>query len=293
MCWPTSKKSSNLTEAGRMPSRLFFQVGCGSSMAPDYTLFKIWSEIFMGREEKKYICETFLAVGGGLPIVQKQPPAQKKSARQQDKIAHNPLDSTSPLVKKGKQREVPKAKKPTPLKKVSAPAGQHLIYMYRLLSIYMFFFFFYPIFRSFWKKERRGNKDVCWRSEACCLNKSPGLLRKLQQKNSTTPQVGLVDLPAYSLSSLSDSCRLSYVSLFLTPQMKLEVHRRSCVSCWHWMLQIKWQKATMKSRKKIRQWSNKLLQHRLRLTQPADSKSTAESSESKTFLFSCTFNKLS
>lgn len=59
-----------------------------------------------------------LSVGGGLPVVQKQPPAQKKPPWQQEKIAHNPLDSTSPLVKKGKQREVPKAKKPTPLKKV-------------------------------------------------------------------------------------------------------------------------------------------------------------------------------
>ncbi|XP_031161856.1 selenocysteine insertion sequence-binding protein 2 isoform X1 [Sander lucioperca] len=59
-----------------------------------------------------------LSVGGGLPVVQKQPLFQKKLSRQQDKIAHNPLDSTSPLVKKGKQREVPKAKKPTPLKKV-------------------------------------------------------------------------------------------------------------------------------------------------------------------------------
>uniref|UniRef100_A0A3P8T1C5 SECIS binding protein 2 n=1 Tax=Amphiprion percula TaxID=161767 RepID=A0A3P8T1C5_AMPPE len=59
-----------------------------------------------------------LSVGGGLPVVQKQPLAQKKLPWQQDKIAHNPLDSTSPLVKKGKQREVPKAKKPTPLKKV-------------------------------------------------------------------------------------------------------------------------------------------------------------------------------
>ncbi|XP_045892059.1 selenocysteine insertion sequence-binding protein 2-like [Micropterus dolomieu] len=58
-----------------------------------------------------------LSVGGGLPVVQKQPLIQKKPW-QQDKIAHNPLDSTSPLVKKGKQREVPKAKKPTPLKKV-------------------------------------------------------------------------------------------------------------------------------------------------------------------------------
>lgn len=42
----------------------------------------------------------------------------KKTPKQQDKIAHNPLDSTSPLVKKGKQREVPRAKKPTPLKKI-------------------------------------------------------------------------------------------------------------------------------------------------------------------------------
>lgn len=59
-----------------------------------------------------------LSVGGGLPVVQKQSSALKKPPWQQDKIAHNPLDSTSPLVKKGKQREVPKAKKPTPLKKV-------------------------------------------------------------------------------------------------------------------------------------------------------------------------------
>uniref|UniRef100_A0A3Q3WYM9 Ribosomal protein eL8/eL30/eS12/Gadd45 domain-containing protein n=1 Tax=Mola mola TaxID=94237 RepID=A0A3Q3WYM9_MOLML len=59
-----------------------------------------------------------LSIGGGLPVVQKQPLAQKKLPWQQHKIAHNPLDSTSPLVKKGKQREVPKAKKPSPLKKV-------------------------------------------------------------------------------------------------------------------------------------------------------------------------------
>ncbi|KAK2837926.1 hypothetical protein Q5P01_015138 [Channa striata] len=59
-----------------------------------------------------------LSVGGGLPVVPKQPSVQRKPPWQQDKIAHNPLDSTSPLVKKGKQREVPKAKKPTPLKKV-------------------------------------------------------------------------------------------------------------------------------------------------------------------------------
>lgn len=66
----------------------------------------------------KVFLNYFYVVGGGLPVVQKQPLVQKKLPWQQDKIAHNPLDSTSPLVKKGKQREVPKAKKPTPLKKV-------------------------------------------------------------------------------------------------------------------------------------------------------------------------------
>lgn len=78
-------------------------------MASDYALFR----------KKSTFLRHFFAVGGGLPVVQKQLPVQKKLPWQKDKIAHNPLDSTSPLVKKGKQREVPKAKKPTPLKKVS------------------------------------------------------------------------------------------------------------------------------------------------------------------------------
>ncbi|XP_067294222.1 selenocysteine insertion sequence-binding protein 2-like isoform X2 [Pseudorasbora parva] len=58
-----------------------------------------------------------LSVGGALPVVHKEPSVQKKPW-QQEKAPHNPLDSTCPLVKKGKQREVPKAKKPTPLKRV-------------------------------------------------------------------------------------------------------------------------------------------------------------------------------
>ncbi|XP_052411539.1 selenocysteine insertion sequence-binding protein 2 isoform X2 [Carassius gibelio] len=58
-----------------------------------------------------------LSVGGALPVVHKEPTVSKKS-RQQEKTPHNPLDSTCPSVKKGKQREVPKAKKPTPLKRV-------------------------------------------------------------------------------------------------------------------------------------------------------------------------------
>lgn len=59
-----------------------------------------------------------LSVGGAPPVTQREAPHQKKAVWGPEKIAHNPLDSTSPLVKKGKQREVPKAKKPTPLKRV-------------------------------------------------------------------------------------------------------------------------------------------------------------------------------
>lgn len=70
------------------------------------------------QKNRQDVKSVILSVGGGLPVVQKQAPVQKKLSWQQDKIAHNPLDSTSPLVKKGKQREVPKAKKHTPLKKV-------------------------------------------------------------------------------------------------------------------------------------------------------------------------------
>lgn len=84
-------------------------------------------------------------VGGGLPVVPKRPSAQKKPW-QQDKIAHNPLDSTSPLVKKGKQREVPKAKKPTPLKKVSPPYPKAKVSMFSAVRPRLLFF---VCFRSF------------------------------------------------------------------------------------------------------------------------------------------------
>ncbi|XP_053558370.1 selenocysteine insertion sequence-binding protein 2 isoform X2 [Bombina bombina] len=59
------------------------------------------------------------SVGGGVPVISREPAAITK--RQQSKPSltpHNPLDSSAPLVKKGKQREVPKPKKPTSLKKI-------------------------------------------------------------------------------------------------------------------------------------------------------------------------------
>ncbi|XP_061623034.1 selenocysteine insertion sequence-binding protein 2-like isoform X1 [Phyllopteryx taeniolatus] len=74
--------------------------------------------VLENKQQSQKVKQTVISVGGGLPVVHKQPTVQKKTPWQQDKIAHNPLDSTSPLVKKGKQREVPKVKKPTALKKV-------------------------------------------------------------------------------------------------------------------------------------------------------------------------------
>ncbi|KPP72743.1 hypothetical protein Z043_108227 [Scleropages formosus] len=72
----------------------------------------------MSQKSKQNPKPIILSVGGGLPVLQKDPSTPKKHPRQVERVAHNPLDSTSPLVKKGKQREVPKAKKPTPLKRI-------------------------------------------------------------------------------------------------------------------------------------------------------------------------------
>ncbi|KAK4815571.1 hypothetical protein QYF61_004088, partial [Mycteria americana] len=59
------------------------------------------------------------SVGGAIPLLSKEPATATKSHRlNQGKMPHNPLDSSAPLVKKGKQREVPRAKRPTPLKKI-------------------------------------------------------------------------------------------------------------------------------------------------------------------------------
>ncbi|NXL76348.1 SEBP2 protein, partial [Leptocoma aspasia] len=59
------------------------------------------------------------SVSGAIPLLSKDPATATRSHRlNQGKMPHNPLDSSAPLVKKGKQREVPKAKRPTPLKKI-------------------------------------------------------------------------------------------------------------------------------------------------------------------------------
>ncbi|XP_013915417.1 PREDICTED: selenocysteine insertion sequence-binding protein 2 isoform X2 [Thamnophis sirtalis] len=60
-----------------------------------------------------------LSVGSGVTLSTKESPRMTKTSSSiQKNTPHNPLDSSSPLVKKGKQREVPKPKKPTSLKKI-------------------------------------------------------------------------------------------------------------------------------------------------------------------------------
>ncbi|KAM6160171.1 selenocysteine insertion sequence-binding protein 2 [Erethizon dorsatum] len=56
---------------------------------------------------------------GAVPVLSKGASSGERGRRgSQVKTPHNPLDSSAPLIKKGKQREVPKAKKPTSLKKI-------------------------------------------------------------------------------------------------------------------------------------------------------------------------------
>lgn len=56
---------------------------------------------------------------GAVPVLSKDASSGERGRRSsQVKTPHNPLDSSAPLMKKGKQREIPKAKKPTSLKKV-------------------------------------------------------------------------------------------------------------------------------------------------------------------------------
>ncbi|XP_020499649.2 selenocysteine insertion sequence-binding protein 2 isoform X1 [Labrus bergylta] len=107
----TAKKAQKAEKVSGKKSKVPVQLDIGNMLA-------VLEKKQQSQKAKQDAKPVILSVGGGLPVVQKQPLVQKKVPWQQDKIAHNPLDSTSPLVKKGKQREVPKAKKPTPLKKI-------------------------------------------------------------------------------------------------------------------------------------------------------------------------------
>ncbi|XP_070690338.1 selenocysteine insertion sequence-binding protein 2 [Pempheris klunzingeri] len=107
----TAKKGQKAEKVSGKKSKVPVQLDIGNMLAA-------LEKKQQSQKTKQDAKPVVLSVGGGLPVVQKQTLVPKKLPWQQDKIAHNPLDSTSPLVKKGKQREVPKAKKPTALKKV-------------------------------------------------------------------------------------------------------------------------------------------------------------------------------
>ncbi|KAM9393290.1 selenocysteine insertion sequence-binding protein 2-like [Pholidichthys leucotaenia] len=106
-----AKKSQKAEKVSGKKSKAPVQLDIGNMLA-------VLEKKQQSQKEKQDAKPVILSVGGGLSVVQKQASVQKKPPWQHEKVAHNPLDSTSPLVKKGKQREVPKAKKPTPLKKV-------------------------------------------------------------------------------------------------------------------------------------------------------------------------------
>ncbi|XP_076006941.1 selenocysteine insertion sequence-binding protein 2-like [Genypterus blacodes] len=107
----TTKKAQKAEKASGKKSKVPVQLDIGNMLA-------VLEKKQQSQKTKLDTKPVVLSVGGARPVGHKPLPGQKKPPWQQDKIAHNPLDSTSPLVKKGKQREVPKAKKPTPLKKV-------------------------------------------------------------------------------------------------------------------------------------------------------------------------------
>ncbi|XP_056143259.1 selenocysteine insertion sequence-binding protein 2-like [Lampris incognitus] len=107
----TSKIGQKAEKASGKKSKVPVQLDIGDMLA-------VLEKKQQSQKAKQDAKPVILSVGGALPVGHKQLPVQKKLPWQQEKIAHNPLDSTSPLVKKGKQREVPKAKKPTPLKRV-------------------------------------------------------------------------------------------------------------------------------------------------------------------------------
>ncbi|XP_072521015.1 selenocysteine insertion sequence-binding protein 2 isoform X2 [Salminus brasiliensis] len=105
---PTDSKKAQVSQK---KSKALVQLDLGNMLA-------VLEQKQQSQKSKQDVKPLTLSVGGALPVVHKEPAIQKKHPWQQERIAHNPLDSTCPLVKKGKQREVPKAKKPTPLKRV-------------------------------------------------------------------------------------------------------------------------------------------------------------------------------
>lgn len=109
---PQKKLESSKTKGSGRKSKTPVQLDLGGMLA--------------ALEQKQHVDKTkpstkpvVLSIGGGVPVLPREPNSVTKIPQtKQGQAPHNPLDSSAPLVKKGKQREVPKAKKPTSLKKI-------------------------------------------------------------------------------------------------------------------------------------------------------------------------------
>ncbi|NWQ76310.1 SEBP2 protein, partial [Columbina picui] len=106
------KKMQEISRSSGKKSQIPVQLDLGGMLA-------VLEQKQQTEKSKQSSKPVVFSVGGAIPLLSKEPATATKSHRlNQGKMPHNPLDSSAPLVKKGKQREVPKAKRPTPLKKI-------------------------------------------------------------------------------------------------------------------------------------------------------------------------------
>lgn len=61
-----------------------------------------------------------MAVGTGGGLALPKPPKPQGNVSQELTRTGNPMDSSAPLVRRGKEREVPKKKRPSALRKVTS-----------------------------------------------------------------------------------------------------------------------------------------------------------------------------
>ncbi|XP_052557129.1 selenocysteine insertion sequence-binding protein 2 isoform X1 [Tympanuchus pallidicinctus] len=106
------KQSEETSKSSGKKSQIPVQLDLGGMLA-------VLEQKQQTEKSKQYSKPVVFSVAGAIPLLSKESATATKNHRlNQEKMPHNPLDSSAPLVKKGKQREVPKAKRPTPLKKI-------------------------------------------------------------------------------------------------------------------------------------------------------------------------------
>ncbi|XP_063151315.1 selenocysteine insertion sequence-binding protein 2 isoform X2 [Candoia aspera] len=106
------RKMQEPSKSNRKKSQIPVQLDLGGMLA-------VLEEKHHAEKLKQSSKPVVLSVGGAVTLPSKESVTVTKNPQLiQGKTPHNPLDSSAPLVKKGKQREIPKPKKPTSLKKI-------------------------------------------------------------------------------------------------------------------------------------------------------------------------------